>query len=155
MDNFDLKLLDALQADGRLTNQELAEQVGLSASQCSRRRSALEAAGIIAGYHAHLDSAAVALDVLVFVQVTLSTHSADNARRFRHLINQLDEVQEAYAMTGTTDYHLKLIVPDLSALSRILNDVFLQHDSVQNVHSFIVLESLKKTSRLPLKHLRQ
>src|SRR6476660_9194347 len=120
MDEFDLKLLDALQDDGRLTNYDLAERVGLSASQCSRRRSALEEAGIIESYHAFLSAEALGLGIAVFIQVTLATHSPDNAKRFLDLILEVDEVQEAYSMTGEADYLLKLAVPDLKALSRIL-----------------------------------
>ena len=86
MDDFDLKLLRALQEDGRLTNNDLADRVGLSASQCSRRRSALENAGVIKGYQAVLSSEALGLAVLAFVHVTLATHSPDNAKRFQQLI---------------------------------------------------------------------
>ena len=150
MDAFDRKLLAALQDDGRLTNHELADRVGLSSSQCSRRRGALEAAGIIESYHAHLSAEARGLGVVVFVAVTLATHSPDTSIRFRRLIDGLEEVQEAYAMTGTADYLVKLVVPDLKALSNILNEVFLPHASIQHVHSSIVLDRLKQTSRLPL-----
>ncbi len=153
MDDFDRRLLAALQEDGRLTNQELAARVGLSASQCSRRRAALEAAGIIEGYHAQLCAEALGLGVVVFVAVTLATHSPDTAQRFRQLIDGLEEVQEAYALTGSADYLVKLAVPDLKALARILGEVFLPHASIEHVHSSIVLDRLKQTSRLPLRHL--
>jgi DNA-binding Lrp family transcriptional regulator len=154
MDDFDLKLLDALQEDGRLTNNELADRVGLSASQCSRRRSALEVAGVIEGYRAALSSEALGLAVLAFVHVTLAAHSPDNAKRFQELIARTEEVQEAYSLTGEADYLVKIAVPDLKALSRILSDVFLAHGSVAHVHSAVVLDRLKKTARLPLTHLR-
>ncbi len=154
MDDFDIRLLEALQQEGRLTNFELAERVGLSASQCSRRRAALEADGTIESYHAQLSAEAIGLGVLVFVQVTLATHSPDNSEHFQRLIDGLPEVQEAYSMTGEADYLVKLIVPDLKALSRVLNDVFLPHDSVEHVRSSIVLDRLKETARLPLQHLR-
>jgi DNA-binding Lrp family transcriptional regulator len=153
MDDFDFKILDALQRDGQKTNYDLAELAGLSASQCSRRRAALETDGVIEGYHAKLSAEKLGLKVQVFVQVTLATHSPDNSKRFARLIGGLDEVQEAYALTGETDYLLKLVVADLQALSRILNDVFLPHDSVAHVHSSIVLDRLKQTSQLPLKQL--
>ena len=153
MDDFDLKLLRALQDDGRLTNYDLAERVGLSASQCSRRRSALEEAGVIGSYHAALSAQALGLDVIVFVQVTLATHSPDNSKRFAKLIDGLEEVQEAYSLTGEADYLVKLAVPDLKALSHILNDVFLPHESVAHLRSSIVLDRLKQTTRLPLGHL--
>jgi DNA-binding Lrp family transcriptional regulator len=154
MDDFDLKLLQALQQDGRLTNNDLGDRVGLSASQCSRRRSALEAAGIIEGYQATLSSEALGLAVLAFVHVTLAAHSPDNARRFQELIDRTEEVQEAYSLTGEADYLVKVAVPDLKALARILNDVLLAHGSVAHVHSAVVLDRLKKTARLPLSHLR-
>lgn len=153
MDDFDRKLLAALQDDGRLTNQELASKVGLSASQCSRRRAALEAAGVIEGYHAQLSTEALGLGVVVFVAVTLATHSPDTAQRFQQLIDGLEEVQEAYALTGSADYLVKLVVPDLKSLAQILGEVFLPHASIEHVHSSIVLNRLKQTSRLPLRHL--
>jgi DNA-binding Lrp family transcriptional regulator len=153
MDQFDVKLLDALQQDGRLTNYDLAERVGLSASQCSRRRSALEEAGIIASYHARLSTGGIGLDVVAFVQVTLAAHSPENSKRFLRLVEGLDEVQEAYALTGDADYLIKLAVPDLKGLSRILNEIFLPHESVAHVRSSIVLDRLKQTLRLPLGHL--
>jgi len=153
MDSFDRKLLAALQGDGRLTNEELADRVGLSSSQCSRRRGALEAAGIIESYHAHLSAEALGLGVVVFVAVTLATHSPDTSKRFRRLIDRLEDVQEPSALTGTADYLVKLVVPDLKALANILNDVFLPHASIQHVHSSIVLDCLKQTSNLPLGHI--
>jgi DNA-binding Lrp family transcriptional regulator len=154
MDAFDLRMLQALQDDGRLTNNDLAERVGLSASQCSRRRAALEESGVIVSYHAHLSREALGLDVLVYVQVTLATHSPDNARRFKELVDGLDEVQEAYSLTGDTDYLVKLAVPTLKVLSRLLADVFLPHPTVAHVRSSIVLDRVKQTNRLPLQHLK-
>ena len=153
MDNFDFKILDALQRDGHETNDELADLAGLSASQCSRRRAVLEDDGVIEGYHAKLSAEKLGLKVQVFVQVTLATHSPDNSKRFAKLINELDEVQEAYSLTGAADYVLKLMVEDLLSLSRILNDVLLPHESVAHVRSSIVLERMKHTAQLPLGHL--
>lgn len=151
LDGFDLKILDALQKDGRLTNNELAERIALSASQCSRRRSRLEAEGYIQGYLARLDRQKVGLDLLVVVSVTLATHNRDNARRFAALVNDLPEVLEAYALTGEMDYHLKVATRGLSGLSRFVNDVLLPHDSVQHVKTSIVLDTLKQFEGLPLR----
>src|SRR5215218_6211093 len=154
MDDADIRILRALQDDGRLGNNELAERVGLSASQCSRRRAALEEAGVIASYHADLSPEALGFDVLVFVHVTLATHSPDNAKRFVALIASLDEVQEAYSLTGESDYLVKMSVPTLKDLSRLLAEVFLPHESVAHVRSSIVLDRLKQNNRLPLKYVR-
>jgi DNA-binding Lrp family transcriptional regulator len=153
MDSFDVKLLTALQQGGRSSNFDLANRVGLSASQCSRRRAALEKNGFIESYQALLPHEALGLNVLVFVQVTLAAHSPNNAKRFAKLVEGLDEVQEAYSLTGEADYLLKIVVPDLKILSRILNDVLLPHESVAHVRSSIVLDRLKHTNRLPLRHV--
>ena len=121
VDGFDLKLLAALQDDGRLTNQQLADLAGLSASQCSRRRMRLEQDGVIAGYRADLDSEALGFNVIAFIHITLATHSPDNAEKFRALVQRTDAIQEAYALTGDADYLLKAVLRDLKSLSDIVN----------------------------------
>jgi DNA-binding Lrp family transcriptional regulator len=155
MDDFDIKLLRALQQDGRLTNNELAERIGLSASQCSRRRTALEEAGVIESYHAVLSAEAVGVAVLVFIQVGLATQSPDSGDAFVKLINGIEEVQEAFSLTGDADFLVKMAVPDLKVLSRILNDVLLPHRSVAHVHSYVVLDRVKQTTQLPLRYLSE
>lgn len=155
MDSFDIRLLLALQLDGRLTNNDLATMVGLSATQCSRRRMALEEAGVIAGYTALLDAESIGLGVTAIVQVTLATHNPDNAKRFADLVSNLEEVQDAYSLTGEADYLIRLTVPDLKALSKLLNEVFMPHPSVQHMRSSIVLDRIKQTPRLPLAHLKK
>lgn len=153
VDVFDLRILGALQDDGRLTNQELAEIAGLSASQCSRRRMRLEAEKVIAGYRAELNSEALGFSVIAFIQITLATHSPDNAKKFRALVNRIDDIQEAYSLTGDADYVLKAVLRDLKSLSDIVNNVLMPHPSVAHVRSSIVLERLKDSARLPLKEL--
>src|SRR6516162_288941 len=152
MDDFDIRLLKALQEDGRLTNNELAERIGLSASQCSRRRAALEDSGVIESYHAVLSVEAIGLDVMVFVQVGLATQSPDSGQAFIKLVNSIEEVQEAFSLTGDADFLIKMAVPDLKTLSHLLNDVLLPHRSVAHVHSYVVLERVKQTTRLPLRY---
>lgn len=154
VDSFDLKMLAALQSDGRLTNQQLADAVGLSASQCSRRRMRLEDEKVISGYHADLAAEALGFSVVAFIQVTLATHSPDNAKKFRALVQRVDEIQEAYSLTGDADYVLKAILRDLKDLSNLVNDVLMPHQSVAHVRSSIVLDRLKETSKLPLRVLR-
>ena len=150
IDRFDRKLLAALQADGRLTNQELADRVGLSASQCSRRRTALETCGLIEGYHAKLNRDMAGFGLTCLVSVTLATHNADNAKRLLALFERLDNVQEAHAMTGEMDYLIKVVTPDLKSLSEFVNSQLLPHEAVQNVKTSIVLETLKESTAIPL-----
>src|SRR6201991_1554632 len=155
VDSFDLKMLAALQDDGRLTNQELAGLVGLSASQCSRRRMRLEDEKVISGYHADLSGEALGFGLIAFIHITLATHSPDNAKKFRELVSRVDEIQEAYSLTGDADYLLKVMLRDLKSLSAIVNDVLMPHQSVAHVRSSIVLDRLKESSKLPLKELER
>jgi DNA-binding Lrp family transcriptional regulator len=154
LDPFDLKILAALQDDGRLTNQELADTAGLSASQCSRRRMRLEEEGVIAGYRAELAGSALGFELIAFIQITLATHSPDNARKFRGLVNRVDDIQEAYALTGDSDYLLKVVLRDLKSLSDIVNNVLMPHQSVAHVRSSIVLDRLKESAKLPLSAIK-
>jgi len=151
VDALDLKILAALQDDGRLTNQQLADAIGLSASQCSRRRMRLEDEKVIAGYRASLAAEALGFSLIAFIHITLATHSPDNAKKFRALVNRVDDIQDAYSLTGDADYLLKAVLRDLKSLSHIVNNVLMPHQSVAHVRSSIVLDRLKETSRLPLR----
>jgi DNA-binding Lrp family transcriptional regulator len=150
MDALDRRLLVALQDNGARTNQELAETVGLSPSQISRRRQALEADGLITGYGARLSAEKLGFGIRVFVHITLATHSPDNSRRFADLVARTPEIQEAHALTGESDYLLKVAVLSLKDLSSLVNDILLPHESVDRVRSEIVLETLKESQALPL-----
>lgn len=100
VDDFDLKILTLLQGNGRLTNQELSDLVGLSASQCSRRRIALEQAQLILGYHARLAPDAVGVEVLGLIEVRLLNHTQECAERFQQMIGEMDAIIDAYQTTG-------------------------------------------------------
>ncbi len=150
LDNFDTRILQALQADGRLSNAELAEHAMLSASQCSRRRQSLELNGVISGYHASLSREQTGFSLINFISVTLSRHNKNNTVEFSKLINELPEVLEAHALTGEMDYILKVVTRDLHALSTLVNDKLLQHASIQNVKTAVVLNTIKETTALPL-----
>jgi DNA-binding Lrp family transcriptional regulator len=151
MDSFDQRLLAAVQDNGARTNQELAEIVGLSASQVSRRRLQLEQDGVIAGYAARLDAEKLGFGVRVFIHVALAAHSPDNSRRFADLVRRTPEIQEAHALTGESDYLLEVALRSLKDLSALVNDILLPHDSVDRVRSEIVLETLKESQALPLR----
>jgi len=151
LDGFDLKILNHLQDDGRLTNNELSELIALSPSQCSRRRARLEGEGYIQTYRAHLDRQKLGLDLLVVIAVTLATHNRDNAKRFQKLVEDLPDVLECFSLTGEMDYHLKVVTRDLAGLSHFVNDVLLPHESVQHVKTSIVLNVLKDFGGLPIR----
>lgn len=151
IDQFDRKLLALLQQDARLTNNDLAERVHLSPSQCSRRRQRLEEEGFIRGYRAVLDRERLGFPLVNIISVTLATHNRDNARRFAELLSRLPEVQEAHALTGEMDYMIKVVTPDLRSLADFVNGVLLPHESVQHVKTAIVLETLKEDGGLPVR----
>lgn len=150
LDMTDRKILALLQNDARLTNNDIAERIHLSPSQCSRRRSRLEADGLITGYHARVDGEKAGFGLVNFITVTLATHNRNNAARFAELMARLPEVQEAHALTGEMDYILRVVTRDLRGLSDFVNEMLLPHEAVNNVKTAIVLETLKDTSALPL-----
>jgi DNA-binding Lrp family transcriptional regulator len=150
LDGSDRKILAALQEDARLTNGELADRIGLSASQCSRRRMALEQSGAIAGYHARLDREKTGFNITCFVQVTLATHNAGNSKRISQLFLDLPQVLEAHAMTGEMDYYLKVVTQDLKSLSAFINDKLLAHEAVQNVKTSVALDTIKESGTVPV-----
>ena len=150
LDSQDLAIVSALQENGALTNAELAERVRLSPSQSSRRRTRLEESGVIRGYRAEIDPLRVGLGVTVYIQVTLATHSGQNAKRFRELVARTPTILEAHALTGDADYLVKVVVEDLPALGALVNQVLLPHESVARVRSNIVLETLKQGGKLPI-----
>ncbi len=149
MDHLDWKLLTALHRNGRLTNKELGDTIGLSPSQCSRRRLMLEKAGIIRGYGALLDPQAMGLNVVAFVQVIIKDHTAGSFERFQALIGNIPMVQEAYAVSGDADYILKIVTKDLPSLSAFVTDRLLANDTIGHVKSHIALRPLKTNGPLP------
>jgi DNA-binding Lrp family transcriptional regulator len=151
IDPFDIKLLIALQANAAATNSDLAGLVGLSASQISRRRQALEEAGFIHGYHALLNREKLGLSILVLIHVSMATHSPDNASAFRKLVLERPEILEAYALTGDADYVLKVVVGSLKDLAHLINNVLLPHGAIARVRSEVVLDTLKQVVALPLR----
>ncbi|MDR5647530.1 Lrp/AsnC family transcriptional regulator [Burkholderia cenocepacia] len=150
MDNFDRKLLAVLQRDGRLTNQEVGEAIGLSASQCSRRRAALESAGVITGYSARVDRKAVGLTVLAIVHVTMRTHDTRALDTFRSLVESNAAIQEAHAVSGDADFMLKVVAHDLEQLSDFVTGTLLKSEAILHVKSYIVLKPMKQTTHLPV-----
>jgi DNA-binding Lrp family transcriptional regulator len=150
MDAFDQKLVAALQRNSAQTNQELGDSVGLSPSQISRRRQQLEADGLILRYEARLSPEKLGFGLRAFVHISLAAHSPLNSKRFFDLVARTPQILEAHALTGDSDYLLKVVVKDLRALSVLINETLLPHETVDRVRSEIVLETLKETAELPL-----
>jgi Lrp/AsnC family leucine-responsive transcriptional regulator len=153
-DRFDAKILDALQRDGRLSVVDLAESIGLSPTPCARRIKALESEGAIEGYAAVLNPARVGLAVLAIVQVKLTEHTDETVARFEREIQLMDEVTKCLAMTGSYDFILEVYGKDLEALSNVVLKKLIRVPNVRDMQSSVVLETIKRTARIPLAHLQ-
>jgi Lrp/AsnC family leucine-responsive transcriptional regulator len=154
LDRFDAKILDALQRDGRLSVVDLAELIGLSPTPCARRIKALESEGAIEGYAAILNPARVGLAVLAIVQVKLTEHTDETVARFEREIQLMDEVTKCLAMTGSYDFILEVYGKDLEALSNVVLKKLIRVPNVRDLQSSVVLETIKRTVRIPLAHLQ-
>jgi len=150
LDRTDLRMLEVLQSDGRITNADLAEKVNLSASACLRRLQRLEQTGVITGYAAQVDPRAVGLGLQAFVRVQLERHDAESIAHFVRRIEESKEVVACHALTGDMDYLLHVVVEDLDHFSRFLLDRLLNESGVADVNSSFVLRTVKQTHALPL-----
>ena len=110
---------------------------------------------MIASYHADLAGEALGFNLIAFIHITLATHSPDNSKKFRALVTRVDEIQEAYSLTGDADYVLKAVLRDLKGLSDLVNSVLMPRRSVAHVRSSIVLDRLKESSRLPRREMKR
>lgn len=154
LDQIDLDILAALQADGRITNVALARQVGLSATPCLERVKSLEAAGLIKGYAARLDAPALGLGLTVFVQITLERTSQQAFADFQAAVREIAEIQECHMVAGGYDYLLKVRVPDMAAYRHFLGEVLAGIPGIRETHSYPVMEEVKDSPALALGHLR-
>ncbi len=150
LDGIDRKILAALQADGRLSNVELADRVGLSPSPCLRRVRLLEEAGIIDRYVALVDQRSVGLPVSVFISIKLERQQEEDLDRFEAEVSAYPEVLECYLMTGTQDYLLRVVVADLAAYERFLKTKLTRVGNVAAIESSFALKQVKYTNVLPL-----
>ena len=150
MDAIDMRILNELQQEGRLSNQELAARVGLSASPCLRRVNKLEKDGIIQRYAAVVDQAKVGIPVSVFVSVKLERQREDVMARFEAAIAGYPQVVECYLMTGSRDYLLRVVTKDLVAYERFLKDTITRIDGVASIESSFALNQVKFANALPI-----
>jgi len=143
LDGFDTAILVALQRDGAMTNAALAEVVNLSASQCSRRRAALEQAGVIEGYAARLSAAKLGFGLRAIIRVNLSSHGQRKEDDFARFVTSQPAIRSAFSVSGDADYVLDLRVRDLESFADFIHGQLLPHPQVAQVRSEIVLKTLK------------
>ncbi|MBV0933601.1 Lrp/AsnC family transcriptional regulator [Marinobacterium weihaiense] len=150
LDSFDRKILQRLQQDGRIRNQQLADQVGLSPAACWRRVRALEEQGVIEGYSAQLNAEVMGQALSVFVLVSLQRHTIDSTEEFERQVKTYPEVLQCFAVTGNADFVLRVVVPDMRAYDRFLNEKIFTLQGIAQVHSNFALREIKNTQHLPV-----
>lgn len=150
LDSFDRKILHRLQQDGRISNQQLADQVGLSPAACWRRVRALEEQGVIEGYSAQLNAEVMGQALSVFVLVSLQRHNIDSTAEFEQQVMTYPEVLQCFAVTGNADFVLRVVIPDMRSYDRFLNEKIFTLQGIAQVHSNFALREIKNTQHLPL-----
>ena len=153
LDAIDLKILDAVQRDGRITKLALAEKVGLSPTPCWLRLRKLEKAGVISGYHARLEPRAIAPITSVLMEVTLGSHRQADFDRFERAVRELPEVVACWSVGGGVDYVLKVVTRDIDAYQRLVDDLLQREIGIDRYFTYIVTRTVKDGSALPLADL--
>jgi len=150
LDRLDRRILEELQADARISNQDLAKRVGLSAAPCWRRLRRLEQAGFIEGYATLLRAPAIGLPILAYAVVSLENHHPESVRQFDQFVTERPEVLECHSMSGANDYLLRIVAAGIEAYEHFLATQLLQLKAVRSVNTSFVLRTKKFTTRLPL-----
>lgn len=155
MDRIDLRILDVLQQDGRISNQRLAETVGVSTAACWRRVRALEESGVIESYAALLSRPKLGLNLCAFVHVTLARHVRESTTPFEEAVMERPEVVECFATTGDADFILRVVTASINSLDKFLEDFLFALPQISQVRSNIALRELKLETALPLPKLKK
>lgn len=153
LDAFDVRILAALQRDGRITKLRLAEEIGLSPSPCWERMRRLEKAGLIRGYHADIDHDQILHTATILVEITLRSHQASDFERFQNAIADIPEIVECFATGGGIDYLLKVVALDIDHYQRIIDGLLAAEVGIDRYFTYIVTREIKRERGLPLTHL--
>lgn len=153
LDCIDLKILDAVQRDGRITKLALAEKVGLSPTPCWMRLRKLEKAGIIEGYHARLSARAIAPFTTVMMEITLANHRQANFDSFERAIRTVPEVVTCWSIGGGVDYLLKVVAQDIDAYQRVVEGLLGRELGIDRYFTYIVTKTIKDETVFPLEVL--
>lgn len=146
----DIKILQQLQQDARITNQHLADEIGLSASPTWRKVRKLEEDEVIQGYRAVLNRKKIGLNVMVFVRVTIDSHSEAEARKFEQEVMALDNVVSCYSIGGDADFLLQVVAADMDAYAEFAMSVIRRLPGIKEMQSMFVLKEIKGLAAWPL-----
>lgn len=150
LDSIDRKLLSLLQADGRATNVDLAQKVGLTAPPCLRRVRSLEQNGVISGYHADINASALGYSILVFAMVSLKSQAEADLKAFEDHMASLPQVRECHMLNGEIDFIVKIVATDLQAFQRFLTSELTTAPNVESVKSSLTIRTSKDVPGVPI-----
>lgn len=150
LDRIDRQILSLLQSEGRMTNVELAERVGLTAPPCLRRVRALEQAGVIRGYRAEVDGARLGYPITVFAMVSLRSQAERDLAAFEEHVSAIDEVRECYMLNGEIDFILKIVARDLHSFQTLLTTQLTAAPNVASVKTSLTIRTAKSRSGVPV-----
>jgi Lrp/AsnC family transcriptional regulator of ectoine degradation len=153
LDRYDLRILEALQRNGRMTKVKLAEAVHLTPSPCWERLKRLEDAGVIAGYHAEIDAKKLGPVAVVMVEIALHEHRSADFDRFETAVRDIPEIVECQAIGGGIDYLMKVVTPDVDAYQRLIDRLLEADLGIERYYSYVVTKTVKTGAELPLKRL--
>ncbi|MFU0504368.1 Lrp/AsnC family transcriptional regulator [Pseudaminobacter sp. NGMCC 1.201702] len=153
LDPVDLKILDAIQRDGRITKLALAEKVGLSPTPCWMRLSRLEKAGIVSGYHARIAMRTIAPVTTVLMEVTLANHRQADFDRFERAVRDIPEIVACWSVGGGVDYLLKVMARDIDSYQRLVDALLERELGIDRYFTYIVVKTVKEQTVLPLAEL--
>lgn len=154
-DTIDLQILAELQAEGRMTNVDLAQRVGLTAPPCLRRVRALEDAEIIRGYHAELDAVRLGFSITVFAMVSLRSQAESDLEAFEAHVAALPEVRECFMLNGEIDFILKIVARDLQGFQRFLTSKLTSAPNVSSVKTSLTIRSSKNATGVPVEMIEE
>lgn len=150
IDKTDRKILKILQANGKITNAKLSEEIGLSPAPTLERVKKLENSGIIKSYHAELDSAMLGLGVNTFVQVSLKGHNKPNIETFLSKIRDIEEIIECHHITGSGDFILRIVAKDIASYQQLMLEKVSDIDIVDSLQSMVILSTFKNSKEVPV-----
>lgn len=153
LDSIDLKILDAIQRDGRITKLALAEKVGLSPTPCWMRLAKLEKAGIVSGYHARIAMRVIAPVATVLMEVTLTSHRQADFDRFERAVRDIPEIVACWSVGGGVDYLMKVMARDIDAYQRLIDALLEREIGIDRYFTYIVIKTVKDETVLPVAEL--
>ncbi|EXE15691.1 MULTISPECIES: Lrp/AsnC family transcriptional regulator [Acinetobacter] len=154
IDKTDARILERLQADSRITNSELSEYIGMSTSPCWRRVKQLEEAQVIKGYGVLIDRKKIGLGVMVFIRVSIDSHSEKEARKFEEEVTALEHVVACYSIGGDADFLLQVVSPDLDTYAEFSMSVIRRLPGIKEMQSMFVLKEIKPFLSFPVRSQR-